>query len=73
VFSIAIAAARVMLKSRMHHFVSQRPFELCGRERVHKGRVVKKRDSVSCHGPDRVVHFRTKTEEQCSEEGMIEQ
>lgn len=66
------AAARVMLKSRMHHFMRQCSLEFCRRERVYKGWVVKERDSVGGHGLDRVFGHRRKPEQECPEEGMVE-
>ena len=53
--------------------MGQSSLEFFRRERVYELRVVKERDSVGGHSLDRGFGHGTKPEQQCSEEGMIEQ
>jgi hypothetical protein len=70
---VAVAAPGVMLECGVHDFVGKHPHQLVGRQLIHKGRVVEEALAVCRHGWNAGGGDRCKPEDQCSEEGVIQE
>ena len=62
----------MMVKGRVHHFMSQRPGQCGGSERFDKLGIVVERDAVCGHGFDGSTFLSPQAEQERSEERVVE-
>jgi hypothetical protein len=62
-----------MLEGGVHDFVGQHAYQLVGRQLLYKGWIVEEALAVSRHGGDAWGRDRREPENECTEEGVVQE